>query len=91
MITKEEAYEIAKKFIGKKNSETIEIKPIEMVSFTEGEDIYLKGEESPIIDDTWVVPYYEQWGADERSIYIIISATKGEIYYLEGPHGIIDI
>lgn len=89
MITREEALNIAREYLKKKNREFTYLCSIEEIKHYENESIR-SYDDREIVDNVWSILYYMPWGLEEKSIYISISEKTGEVYGSLGPHGLIE-
>jgi hypothetical protein len=90
MINKEDAYKIAQDYLKRKNRTYTTLNPIEKIQFEANEKI-LHGQRRGQIDSTYTVGYGVIWGVNvEKTVFIIISATTGEVLYSLSPHGWIE-
>ncbi len=89
MITKEQAREIAEKYLGERKRTYTSLSQVEQIGFWHNRDI-LYGKYKDQLMDVFSVQYGEMWGNEERGMYVIIEAVTGEVLYSISPHGWIE-
>lgn len=89
MITKEKAYQIARNYLQTKKRKYSSIDPLSKVMFIPKEKIPY-GENKGKIEDVYSISYGQIWGTEEKSMFITILASTGDVLYTISPHGYVE-
>ncbi|MEE1897967.1 hypothetical protein V1389_06455 [Flavobacterium rakeshii] len=86
MITKEEAHDILKKYLGKKRRDYITISSVNEIQLKENKKILYGDYESEYLT-VYIARYSALWGMEERGVVVYIAAETGDVLYSLSSHG----
>lgn len=86
MITKEEAHDILKKYLGKKRRDYVTISPVSEIQLKENKKILYGDHESEYLT-VYISGYSTLWGVEERGVVVYIAAETGDVLYSLSSHG----